>query len=137
MKELTKLITAFCFLACFFIASCTKDSSTTPAITRSSLLGTWLENDSGKKVTYEVTFKADSTTSDGILIFNFGGSGPNVRAIAYLSGKTLALTKDEVLTNYWVVNGTGNITGTTLINWPYSLFDGANLTNIQATFTKK
>ena len=137
MKKTSKLIVAICFLSGIFISSCSKDSNSTTTLTRSALLGTWLENDSGKKLTYEVTFKADTASGNGIVILNFGGSGPGVAAIAYLSGNTLALTKDEQLSNYWIVNGSGTVSGTTLINWPYSLFDGANLYNIQATFTKK
>lgn len=136
MKKISKLILALCLISGFFNTSCNKDSSSTPEITRSSLLGTWLENDSGKKLTYEVIFQAD-TSATGILIVNFGGCGQNMKAIAYLSGTTLALKNNELLGNGWVINGSGTVTGTTLINWPYSLHDGATLTNIQATFTKK
>jgi hypothetical protein len=136
MKKISKLILALCFISGFFSTSCTKDSGNTPAITRSSLLGTWLENDSGKKGTYEVIFQAD-TSATGILIVNFGGCGQNMKAIAYLSGSTLALNTNELLGNGWIINGSGTVTGSTLINWPYSLHDGATLTNFQATFTKK
>jgi hypothetical protein len=136
MKKVSKYILLFSLLAGFF-ASCNKDNGSTPVLSRSSLTGTWMVSETKKKATYEVTILIDSTTSNGVLISNFAGAGQAVYAIAYLSGTTLALKSDELLSNGWIINGSGTVSGTTRIDWPYSLHDGANLTNIQAVFTKK
>jgi len=137
MKKANKYILLFSLVAGFFASSCNKDNSNTPVLSRSSLIGKWMVNETRKKTTYEVTIMIDSATSTGVLISNFAGSGQTVNAIAYLSGTTLALTNNELLSNGWIVNGSGTVSGTTRIDWPYSLHDGANLTNIQAVFTKK
>ncbi|MGA2822379.1 MAG: hypothetical protein ABSE72_02520 [Bacteroidales bacterium] len=137
MKKVSKYTLLFSLFAVFFISSCNKDNSSTQLLTRTSLTGTWIVNETKKKMTYEVIIVIDSTTSNGVLISNFAGAGHNVRANAYLSGNTLALTNNELLSNGWIVNGSGTVTGNTRIDWPYSLNDGANLTTIQAVFTKK
>ena len=137
MKRVSKYILLFSLSAVFFVSSCNKDNSSTQLLTRASLKGTWVVNETFKKTTYEVTILIDSTTSNGVLISNFAGAGQNVKAIAYLSGVKLALTSNELLSNGWIVNGSGTVTGTTRIDWPYSLHDGANLTTIQAVFTKE
>jgi len=137
MKKFTQYILLFSLVAGFFLFSCNKDNGTTPALSRASLTGKWLVSESKKKATYEVTFEIDSTTTNGVLIINFAGSGLNSKATAYLSGVTLTLKGDDLLSPGWIVNGSGTVSGTNRIDWPYSLHDGANLTNIQAVFTKK
>ena len=94
-------------------------------------------SESKKKNTYEVTIFIDSTTTNGILINNFAGAGTNVNALAYLSGTTLELPSNELLSNGWIVNGNGKVTTATHIDWPFSLDDGANSTTVKAVFTKK
>jgi hypothetical protein len=137
MKKFSKFLLIIFLIAGFFTTSCNKDNGNTPALTRNSLTGKWLVNESKKKATYEVTFLIDSTTTNGVLINNFAGSGPTVNAVAYLSGTTLSLKSNELLSNGWIVNGSGTVSGSNLITWPYSLHDGANLINVQATFTKE
>ncbi len=137
MKKLNNYILAIILLPVFLTSSCNKDNGTTPELTRSLLTGKWMVNETQKKITYEVTITIDSTTSSGVLINNFGGGGPTVNAFAYLSGNTIALATNELLANGWIVNGSGTVSGTTRIDWPYTLHDGADLKNIQAVFTKK
>jgi len=93
--------------------------------------------ESSKKATYEVTILIDSANSNGVLIANFAGAGQNVKAVAFLTGNTLSLTNNELLSNEWIVNGSGMVTGTTRIDWSYSIDDGANLTSVKAVFMKK
>ena len=137
MKKTRKYILLFSLFAVFSVSSCNKDNNTTQSLSRASLTGTRMVNEIFKKATYEVTILIDSTTSDGILISNFAGAGQNVKAIAFLTGVTLALTSNELLSNGWIVNGNGTVTGISRIDWPYTLHDGANMTTIQAVFTKK
>ena len=124
-------------LAGLLVSSCGKDNGATPTLTRELLTGKWMVNETKKKITYEVTILIDSTTSSGVLINNFAAGGPTVYAFANLSGNTLALRTNELLSNGWIVNGSGTVSGTTRIDWPYTLHDGSNQTSIQAVFTKK
>jgi len=137
MKSIRKYALLFTLLAGAFMTACNKDSGTTLIITRSSLPGTWSVSESKKKANYEVTIRLDSNSSDGVLIRNFGGAGQNVEAIAYLSGTTLALNSNELLSNGWIVSGSGKFNTATLISWPYTIHDGANQNTYQAIFTKK
>jgi hypothetical protein len=138
MKPTIRLAFCFMLLAGAAITSCTKDSDPTPEeLNRSSLTGTWMVSETSRKITYEVTISIDTASSNGLLIRNFAGAGQDVQARAFLSGTTLSLPTNELLSNGWVVNGSGTVTGTTRINWPYTLHDGANLYTLEATFTKK
>jgi hypothetical protein len=137
MKRFSRLVFLLSFLTGSILLSCTKEADNPVVLDRSSLTGTWMVYEPQKKNTYEVNFIIDNATSDGILIANFAAAGQNVQAIAYLSGTTLSLTNNELLSNGWIVNGSGTVSGTTRIAWPYTLHDGANLYTIQATFTKK
>jgi hypothetical protein len=137
MKSTGKYILLLAFLAGLLTSSCNKDNGTTLTISRSSLPGTWTVTESKKKATYEVTIRIDSASSNGVLIRNFGGAGLDVEAIAYLSGTKLSLNSNELLTNGWIVNGTGTFTSATVISWPYTIHDGANTNTFQAVFTKK
>jgi hypothetical protein len=137
MKKLNKYILLFFLPAVYMVSSCNKDNGNTPALSRDSLTGKWLVSESKKKATYEVTILIDSTTTSGVLISNFAGAGVAVNAKANLSGTTLALSNNELLSNGWIVNGTGTVSGTNRIDWPYTLHDESNLTSIQAVFTKK
>ena len=135
MKNKIKLILLIFLPALFLIPSCNKDNGSTPEITRNSLTGKWMVNETQKKITYEVTISLD-TSKNGVLINNFAGGGSNVNALAYFSGTTIALASNELLSNGWIVNGSGTVS-TNRIDWPYTVHDGANQYQIQAVFTKK
>jgi hypothetical protein len=137
MNTFKKHILKISILILIFTSSCSKNNENIPEITRASLTGTWMVNESGKKNTYEATILVDSSSSTGILIYNFAGAGQNVKAIANLSGNTLALTSNEQLSNGWIINGSGIVSSSTLMNWSYSINDGADLTTYKAVFTKK
>ncbi|MCX6247688.1 MAG: hypothetical protein NTW10_08140 [Bacteroidetes bacterium] len=135
-KAMNKILVLF-LLAGMFVTSCSKSSDTPTAITRTSLVGKWTEQDSKKKLTFEVTFAIDSTSSSGMWIYNFGGAGQSVKATVYLSGNSLVMPKDELFTNGWIVNGNGSITSATGIDWPFTYLDLADLNSVHAVFTKK
>jgi hypothetical protein len=137
MKTFSKHFLKIFILIVIFIYSCSKDNNNITEITRASLTGTWMVNETGKKATYEVTIMIDTTSGTGVLIWNFAGAGQNVKAIAYLTANTLALANNEQLSNGWIVNGSGVVSSPTLMNWTYSINDGADLTSFKAVFTKK
>ncbi|MCX6245663.1 MAG: hypothetical protein NTU98_13295 [Bacteroidetes bacterium] len=137
MKRIARSIFYLSILAGIMMTSCAKEDTTTTEVSRSSLTGQWMVYETSKKNTYEVTIEIDPSSSNGIQIINFAAAGQNVKAIAYLSGTQVSLATNELLSNGWIVNGTGTVTGTTRIDWPYTLHDGANQTSLQAVFTKK
>ncbi len=137
MKSFSHAVLGISILAGFLFTSCAKESTDSLVINRSSLTGTWSVYETSKKNAYEVTIEIDSSSSTGVLIRNFAAAGQSVKAVAYLSGSQLSLANNQLLSNGWIVNGTGTLSGSTKIDWPYTLHDGANLYSIQATFTKK
>jgi hypothetical protein len=137
MKKDIQKILVLSLLAGLLVTSCNKSSDSPSTISRASLVGKWTEQDSKKKLTFEVTFAIDSTTPSGMWIYNFGGAGQAVKATVYLSGNTLVMPKDELFTNGWIVNGNGNITSATVIDWPFTYLDLADLNSVHAVFTKK
>jgi hypothetical protein len=137
MKKFTACLLLFSMIGVFFVTSCSKSSDPAPVVTRESLLGIWMVSDNQRKINYEVTFLADTSSTNGIRMKNFGGSGQNVYAIAYLSGTTLSIPTDELLTNGWIINGSGAVSGTTRISWPFTYLDAADLFARQADFVKQ
>jgi hypothetical protein len=139
MQKIIRISLVIALLATVLLSACTKDSNTIPAGTdiRAAIAGNWLVNEQYTKNTYEVTLSKDTASTDGVLINNFGASGVNVTAIAYLSGTTLNLKTNELLSNGWVVNGSGTLSGTSKIIWVYTIHDGANQINAQATYLKQ
>jgi hypothetical protein len=116
------------------VTACTDDNNdNNPADARAAYLGNWLVNEQWTKLTYEVTITEDSKSTDGVYISNFGGGG--VPAFAFISGTTISLTTDEYLSNGWIVNGSGGLSGSK-ITWSYTRNDGANLIYASATYTK-
>jgi hypothetical protein len=137
MKKSIACILLFSMIGVIVVTSCSKSSDPAPVLTRESLLGKWMVSDNQRKINYEVTFFADSSSSNGIRMKNFGGSGQNVYAIAYLSGTTLSIPTDELLTNGWIINGSGSVSGTTHITWPFTYLDAADLFARKADFVKE
>jgi hypothetical protein len=139
MKTVNRMLLVLSITTSWFLSSCTKDSNTIPDGTdiRAAMTGTWLVNEQVKKITYEVTISKDTTSSNGILINNFGDAGQAVQAIAYLTGTTLNLKTNELLVNGWVINGSGTLSGTSKIIWTYIIHDGANQIDVTATYLKQ
>jgi hypothetical protein len=121
-----------------FLAGCAKESTTDPATgdSRSKFIGNWLVSEQWNKLTYEVTISADNATSDGVFITNFSDAGTGISAYAFIQGNSITLTQDEHLSNGWVVNGGGTLSGTTKITWSYTRNDGADLIYATAVYTK-
>ncbi len=138
MKSKFLLLQGIMVLSLLFLAGCAKDSTTDPATgdARSKFIGNWLVNEHWTKLTYEVTITADNASTDGVYISNFSDAGNGVSAFAYISGSTISLSQDEHLSNGWIVNGNGIISGGSTINWSYTRNDGANLLYVTAVYSK-
>lgn len=135
MKPLRILAYLMILLATAGSFACTDDNNNDPVPSdpRSSFTGTWLVNEQWTKLTYEVNITLDEKSTDGVYISNFGGGGAT--AFAFISGNSISLTTDEYLSNGWIVNGSGTLSGTKM-NWNYTRNDGANLIYATALFTR-
>jgi hypothetical protein len=120
------------------LPGCAKDSSTpVNSDPRSPFFGTWSVNEIHTKLTYDVSISAD-TGKTGVFIANFGLAGPSVKAHAVITGNEIGLSPaGQTMSNGWVIDGSGSMTGTTKIDWTYQINDGATLIYCQATYTKK
>lgn len=121
----------------FGLTGCTEDPSPSPTDPRESYVGTWGVNESGGKQYYEVNITLDAGSTTSVLIYNFANSGNTSNpAVATVSETNITLVPDQVIGDGWTVNGGGALTGSTIMNWSYSINDNANLNLYTATFTK-
>jgi hypothetical protein len=141
MKRLNCIL--FPALALFMAGfeGCTTDNpSPSPTDPRSSFVGSWLANETGKKNTFEATIELDPSSTTRVLIHNFanadaGGSGNP--AVAEVSGTSISLLPDQVIGDGWTINGSGYLSTSTKINWSYTYNDGATLHTVTGTYTKQ
>jgi len=125
------------FTAIWYAGCTTEDTDPTPADPRLAFEGIWRVTETGNRLTYEAEIVLDQKAlNGGVFIYNFANAGSSsVPAYAYVSGTTITLEVNQVIGDDWVINGSGILTNE-VINWPYTLNDGANLHQIKATFTR-
>ncbi len=125
-------------LAFLVFAGCQKENGTTPSSdARSAFTGNWSVQESWVKLYYEVSISADTSSKAGVLISNFAGIGLSYKpAKALVSGNTITLDPNQTIGNGLVVNGSGTLSGNTVIHWNYTISDGATLRQVSATYTK-
>lgn len=128
----------FLFLFFFILTSCTKtDSEPDPSgNARDKFLGTWSVHETHNKADFPVTILADPNEESRVLIDNFGNLLPGNRATAVVSGNSITLDANQPVGDMTIISGSGNMPGTTVINWTYSMTDGATRIDAVATFTK-
>ncbi|TRZ70152.1 MAG: hypothetical protein D4R97_08730 [Bacteroidetes bacterium] len=136
-KIKVKVFTALMFFLIF--SGCQKDSSPAPSTdARVAFLGNWGVQETWVKLSYEVTITADTNSKTGVLIHNFamiGFSYPPAKAL--VSGNTITLDPNQVIGNGLVVNGSGSLSGTTVIHWSYTISDGATQRDVSSTYTRR
>ncbi len=135
MKKYTILLSLFAWSVIILYSGCSKSSpEPSPSDPRQPFLGRWGVTETSTKNYYTATITADASTSDGVFISNFAASGSTVQTHAVVSGNTITVNSQQ-LSNGWIVNGSGTY-ASGKITWPYSINDGANLTNYISVFTK-
>ncbi|MCK9220387.1 MAG: hypothetical protein M0P47_10100 [Bacteroidales bacterium] len=124
----------------FIFSSCAKVADPEPVSTdnRTVFLGHWSVNESWTRFTYDVTITADPNSSDGVFIANFANTGStSVPAGASISGKKIILDPNQVIGEGLTINGSGIYSASgPVINWNYTIFDGADLITASATYTR-
>lgn len=137
MKNITKAAGLFLIIATSFILSCTTDdNSTNNPDARANYLGTWGVTETQVKTYYVVTITADPNAANRVLIANFAGLGNSVVATAFISGSSITLDPGQSVAGF-TLNGGGSLSGSSAMNWTYSLNDGADITQYTAIFSKK
>ena len=139
MKNFPKILASLCVLLLAGFSGCTtEDPSPSPGDPRTAFVGTWMVNEQETKGTFEVTIELDASSSTAVKIYNFANSGASSNpAIAEVSSTTITLVPEQVIGDGWIINGGGSLTTSTMINWAYTLNDGATLHNLVAVFTKQ
>ncbi len=97
-----------------------------PVDDRDKFFGTWSVNESCFKSNYTVTISADPNNSAQVLLANFGNPGPSYQAVVGLVAGSKIFVTNQVIGDGWTINGTGNLQGTQIINWTYTLVIGGN-----------
>jgi UDP-3-O-[3-hydroxymyristoyl] glucosamine N-acyltransferase len=73
-----------------------------------------------------------------VLIYNFADIGYSyLPAKALVSGNTITLDPNQVIGGGLTINGSGAITGTSTINWNYTISDGATLRHVVSVYSKR
>jgi hypothetical protein len=121
MRSFLKIFLALCALLPAGFSGCTTgDPSPSPGDPRTAFVGSWM------------------VSSTAVKIYNFANAGTSSNpAIAEVSSTTITLVPDQVIGDGWIINGGGSMTTSTLINWGYTLNDGATLHNLVAVYTKQ
>ncbi len=127
---------------------CAPDNpSPTGTDNRAKYLGTWNVSESHSKsllygnlkldIFYQVTISADPNSTTAVYISNFANAGQNVTAHAETSGNSIYLSpSSQTLSTDWIVEGSGTISGSSPINWSYSINTGADLIYATAKYSK-
>jgi hypothetical protein len=140
MKKITFAAWAVLLFLLIGLSTCQTDTATPdPVDKRANFLGGWSVNENWTKLTYDVYITSDPNSSDGIYIEKFAGSVAGVKAHANVSGNTISIAPlPQTLSNGLVIeSGSGNLQGTTKINWSYVFNDGADTYNANAVYTKR
>ncbi len=137
MKRLNVYIFTLAAFLWIGFSSCENDPEPSPTDPREAFAGVWLVTETETKLTYEVTVALDPQALNGrVFISNFANSGSTSNpANAYVSGATITLGINEVIGDGWIVNGSGILSGSTII-WPYTLDNGADLLHLSAIYTR-
>jgi hypothetical protein len=140
MKKTLRFSFYFLILASTVLVSCTKtDSTPSPSgDDRTKFLGDWGVHEIHNKSDYTVTIRVDPNDASRIFIDNFANLIYPNKATAVISGNSITLDPGQVVSDWTIISGSGTMTGTTTINCPYAMTNGATRIDVTtATYTKK
>ena len=135
MKSI-KLIAYFIFI--MLIISCAEENDIfNPQDDRDAFLGTWNVDETCNRIPYQVTIIKDPTNSSQVIITNFWLIGPNEKApYAIVAGSTIVIPQQNIYNDEkTIVKGSG-ILNKDIIEWEYTVNDGADLYTCIATYEK-
>jgi hypothetical protein len=148
MKSIVKPGILIALMLILLYPACTTDNPTpSPTDNREKFLGTWNVNETYTKsllrgplklnIYYQVKISADANSSTGVYIANFANAGQSVTAHAETSGNSIYISPaNQTLSTDWIVDGGGTLSGSSPINWNYTINTGADLFYASAIYSK-
>ncbi len=139
MMKMPKYAIISSLLLILLLPGCTIEEDD-PSLTdvRDKFTGTWKFNETELKNTmafYNVLIIKDVTNSSRVLLKNFGNLGNFQQAYGIVTSGHITVATQNVGTV--TVSGTGTLSGSTRMNWTYSINDAADLKNYTAIATKQ
>lgn len=131
-----KLFVYFIFLITF--VSCTDDTDPfNPQDDRDAFLGVWNVDETCNRIPYQVTIIKDPTNSSQVIITNFWLIGPDEKApYAIAAGNSIVIPQQNIFNDEkTIVKGSG-VLDKNIIEWEYTVNDGADLYTCTATYEK-
>lgn len=139
-KNKFRLLAAFFLM--LFIASCVKDSDTTPNTTgtdnRGALEGSWLckETCTGRPTTqFTVVVKKSPQYASDILMYNFNNLGSSTFINVIVSAASFSIPM-QVTASGDSITGSGSLVSSSRIELNYTIRDGIQTDQCTAVFTK-
>jgi hypothetical protein len=122
-----------------FFAACTDEFEDPFADPVEKYLGNWKATETstvfGPGYVYDVTITRNPANSNEVLISNFYMQGVQEKARALVTGNSLTILEQTICNGSIVIKGNGQFSaGRIILN--YTAFDGADLDNVSATYTR-
>lgn len=136
MMNTFKLIAYFIFTLVLF--SCTDETDPfNPQDDRDVFIGTWNVDETCNRIPYQVTITKDPTNSSQVIITNFWLIGPNEKApYAIAAGSNIVIPEQNIYNDEkTIVKGSG-VLNKKIIEWEYTVNDGADLYTCTAIYEK-
>lgn len=131
-----KLFVYFIFL--ITVVSCTEDADPfNPQDDRDAYVGVWNVDETCNRIPYQVTIVKDLTNSSQVIITNFWLIGPDEKApYAIVAGNSIVIPQQNIFNDEkTIVKGSG-VLDKNIIEWEYTVNDGADLYTCTATYEK-
>ena len=121
------------------ILSCAEEDNDDLIDDRNKFIGTWNVNETCTRDSYSVEIIKDPSNSSQVIIKNFWLIGSHEKApYAIVAGNNINIPKQQMCDNGAnEVSGSGTLSkNEKIINWDYTVNDGADLHNCSATYEK-
>lgn len=120
-----------------FLVSCEETDGINPEDDRDAFLGTWNVDETCLRIPYQVTIIKDPSNSSQVIITNFWLIGTGEKApYAIVAGSHIEIPQQNIFNDEkTTVKGSGTL-NKKIIEWEYSVNDGADLYSCTATYEK-
>lgn len=137
-KPIKSVIWLFAILIIATFTSCLPDDDLIVDDIRDSFVGTWRFNESPLKspeTIYTVVITKDPGNTSQVLLRNFGNVGNFQTAYGIVTQTRIAIPSQTIAS--FIISGDGVLSGSTRMEWSYSINDGADLTTYSAVAEKQ
>lgn len=124
--------------------SCEPDDTTgtDPSDSRNVFVGVWRFTESGYlknglSQSYIVSISLDPDNSSQVILDNFGNPGSSDMSVTGIVTTNQIVISNQVLSNGWIVEGSGKKTTEGKMSWTYSITAGGDINYYTATAVKQ